>query len=117
MADPDNGDAVFGDGDVLTITFDQATNRAAPHGDWDQAGVFLGPRGTTTRPYPGASFHTYPLGAAANAYDAATVGGRKGYVDERFESPDPGPDPDPRPDPNPDPDPDPDPNPNPNPQR
>ena len=29
--DPNNGDGVFGDGDVLTITFDQRTNRARTH--------------------------------------------------------------------------------------
>ena len=28
LADPDNGDVVFSDGDTLTITFDSETNRA-----------------------------------------------------------------------------------------
>ena len=28
LADPDNGDAVFSDGDVLTIVFDMSTNQA-----------------------------------------------------------------------------------------
>ena len=39
--DPDNGDALFGDGDVLTIRFDQATNKGEPHSDFEQAGVYI----------------------------------------------------------------------------
>ena len=39
--DPDNGDAVFGDGDVLTMRFDQATNKGEPHSDFEQAGVYI----------------------------------------------------------------------------
>ena len=38
MYDPDNGDAIFGGGDVLTITFDRATNLGEPHSDYEQAG-------------------------------------------------------------------------------
>ena len=35
--DPDNGDGVFGDGDVLTITFDQRTNRGRTHTNFGRA--------------------------------------------------------------------------------
>ena len=86
MDDPDNGDAVFGDGDVLTIRFDQATNKGEPHADFEQAGVYLRQDGAAfTRPHTDADFHSYPLGAAARAYDAATRTGRVGYVDRLFD--------------------------------
>ena len=83
--DPDNGDAIFGDGDVLTIFFDQKTNRGEVHSDFEQAGVdmWLGQTDLFGIEHP--TFISYPFGTAPSTFDHTTAAGRVGYVDSLFE--------------------------------
>jgi hypothetical protein len=77
--DPDNGDAIFGDGDILHITFDQRTNRAEEHADYLKEGVFIAHSAEEPTTY---SYHSYPFGGTQ--FDQTTVAGRVGYVDHLF---------------------------------
>ena len=72
-SDPDNGDRVFGDGDILTIIFDQRTNMGQRHTNFMEPHAWLYAEKWGEAP----QLATYPFGADA------TSGGRE-YVDSLF---------------------------------
>ena len=63
--DPNNGDAVFSSGDVLTIVFDQQTNRGVTHSNYQQPSTLVYPaNGAGVKGGP-PEVVPYPLGSSS----------------------------------------------------
>ena len=63
--DPNNGDAVFSSGDVLTIVFDQRTNRGVTHSNYQQPSTLVYPaNGAGVKGGP-PEVVPYPLGSSS----------------------------------------------------